>query len=94
MTTATMRLRVDGTLDGIHGPLFPLPATRQAIADAMGWSETGHHSDRIDRAMALLLRGKAVRLRGAIGYAEFQPLADNEDGRSIPASAGSIQDVA
>jgi hypothetical protein len=81
-----VRCRLDGHLEGVYGPLCEVPVDRGTIAGAMGWQDSGAAVAVIDGTMRLLREGKAVKLTSHHGWCVFQPLAEGEDGRELPAS--------
>lgn len=80
------RCRIDGLLDGVHGPLTEVQVNRARLAATMGWSDSGRAVEVITATMALLRDGKAVKLTSRYGYAIFSPLESDEDGCKIPRS--------
>lgn len=89
-TTTPIRCREDGILEKVNGPLYPTYPTRELIAGRMGWTDSGEAAPVISATLALLAEGKSVRLTSHYGYTVIQPLADDEDGRSIPRSAATV----
>ena len=87
---AQIRTRDDGFLQGVRGPLFPCLTDRESIAQRMGWQDGGEAASVITGTLALLAEGKAVRLTSHLGYCIFSPLAEGEDGKTIPASSKTI----
>jgi hypothetical protein len=95
MTTETetkIRVRLDGCLDGVHGPSFCL-AHRRAIAEVMGWEDGGKAIPVITRTLEMLAEGKSVKLTSRHGYCYWQPLADDEDGLMLPRSHAEVFDA-
>jgi len=56
----------------------------------MGWKYSGAAVSVINGTLVLLSEGKAVKLMSRHGYCVFQPLKDDEDGRTFPASSAVI----
>jgi hypothetical protein len=89
-TNSEIRCRLDGHLQGVHGPLCGVRVGRETVAQAMGWADSGDAEAVISGALSLLGEGKAVRLTSHAGWCEFQPLAEGEDGARIPASSAVV----
>lgn len=89
----SIRVRDDGFLGGVNGPVFPYVIDRKTVAERMGWADSGKAARVITQTIELLAQGKAVRLTSYLGWCCFQPLRDEEDGTKIPASAATTYDA-
>jgi hypothetical protein len=85
-TETSVRCRLDGLLEGVHGPVCAVAVDPTVIVQTMGWQENGRAQEVIAQTMALLRQGHAVQLKSHYGYCIFSPLAPGETGLQIPAS--------
>lgn len=89
MNVASIRCRLDGRMEGVHGPLN-VDVTRDKLCGVMGWQDGGKAAALLDKVMMHLSEGQAVKITSHLGWTVFQPLTAAEDGLSIPASASHV----